>query len=327
MKTSAHRSGATAEEFARLFQFMSPEELAQHLGISLRNIYRRRVAVENQLGITLTPAGSTRSPAAKYDPRYYLKLKDGEVLIGGDAHIWPGPLTTAQRAFVHFAKKRSPAAVILNGDVFDFPGISRHPPIGWQSAPTVRQEMDAVGHFLHELEKAAGKKPKKVWTLGNHDARFETRLASVAPEFRGVHGISIKDHYPNWVPAWSCEIGPTAGDNVPDANNLIAKHRYKGGIHATHNNALWAGRSMATNHLHSLKVTPYTDYNGTRYGIDCGTLADPSSAQFSYTEDNPLNHRSGFVLLTWKKGVLLYPEVVFVHDDTHVQFRGELIRV
>ena len=109
----------------------------------------------------------------------------------------------------------------------------------------------------------------------------------------------------------------------------MIKHRGpKGGVHATHNNTIAAGKTMVTNHLHSLKVTPYDDYNGTRFGVDTGTLADPNGPQFlDYSEDNPKNHRSGFAVLTFRRGVLMWPEIVAVVDKDHVQFRGELIKV
>jgi hypothetical protein len=85
---------------------------------------------------------------------------------------------------------------------------------------------------------------------------------------------------------------------------------------------------MVTGHLHSLKVTPYTDYNGIRYGVDTGTLADIYGPQFeNYLEQNPINWRSGFAVLTFKNGVLLMPELAMVHTKDTIQFRGEVINV
>jgi hypothetical protein len=103
--------------------------------------------------------------------------------------------------------------------------------------------------------------------LGNHDARFENRLAANAPQYEQVHGFSLKDHFPAWRPCWAVWNGST-----------VIKHRYKGGVHATHNNTVNSGVNIVTGHLHSLKVTPFDDYNGTRYGVDTGTLADPQGA-------------------------------------------------
>jgi hypothetical protein len=85
---------------------------------------------------------------------------------------------------------------------------------------------------------------------------------------------------------------------------------------------------MVTGHLHSAKVTPYTDYRGIRYGVDTGCLADTYHDAFQgYLEDNPRDWRAGFCILTFVDGVLLMPELVLVYDETHVQFRGALYEV
>ncbi len=206
---------------------------------------------------------------------------------------------------------------MLNGDVIDACSISRFPPIGWESLPTVQQEIEAAQDRLHEIEQAAGK-AHKIYSLGNHDSRFETRLATVASEFAKVRGMHLKDHFPLWQACWSIFVN----------DSVVIKHRFKGGIHATHNNAIWSGRSIITGHLHSAKVTPLSDYNGTRYGVDTGCIADTEHRAFvDYTEDNPKNWRSAFCLLTFKDGRLLQPELAIVWDKNHMEFRGEVIRV
>ena len=86
---------------------------------------------------------------------------------------------------------------------------------------------------------------------------------------------------------------------------------------------MWAGRTIVTGHLHSLKVMPLSDLNGTRWGVDCGTMAEPYGPQFEdYTEDNPRSHRSGFIVLNFEDGVLRWPEIVHVVGDGVVDFRG-----
>jgi hypothetical protein len=130
--------------------------------------------------------------------------------------------------------------------------------------------------------------------------------------------MHLRDHFPRWVPCWAAWIN----------DDVVVKHRYKGGTHAAHNNTLYAGKTMVTGHLHALKVSPFNDYHGTRWGVDTGTIADPQGPQFvDYTEDNPKDWRAGFVVLTFKDGELLWPEVVRVMDDEHVDFRGKVIRV
>ena len=150
------------------------------------------------------------------------------------------------------------------------------------------------------------------------NSRFETKLATIAPEYAHIHGVHLKDHFPFWRPCWAVQLN----------DDTIVKHRYKSGVHATYNNTLHSGKTIITGHLHALKVTPHSDYKGTRFGVDCGSLADPYGPQFyNYTELNPLSWRSGFVVLTFKDGVLLWPEIAFVRSEGVLDFRGELISV
>jgi hypothetical protein len=69
------------------------------------------------------------------------------------------------------------------------------------------------------------------------------------------------------------------------------------------------------------------DYNGIRWGVDAGTLADIYGPQFSYLEDGPRSWVSGFVRLKWVSGRLLTPELIRVVEPGIVEFRGELIEV
>jgi hypothetical protein len=144
------------------------------------------------------------------------------------------------------------------------------------------------------------------------------RLASqVGDTFKGIEGMDLRDHFPFWKFSMSIMIN----------NHTMIKHRYLNGIHAIYNNTVKAGTSIVTGHLHSLKVTPWTDYNGTRYGVDTGTLCDVNGDQFNYSEDNPKNHRSGFAVLTFNNGRLMPPELCEVIDEGAVYFRGSVIEV
>lgn len=255
----------------------------------------------------------------KDSARKQLKIKDGIVLVGSDLHIWPGKPSDGFRAFVHFleAPPGDLKAVVLNGDVIDASSISRHPPIGWEKQPDICDELAAADEALEEIS-AAAKKARRLWTLGNHDLRFNTRIASLLPEFRGVAGTRLKDHFPDWEPAWSVSIN----EGGPGAT--VVKHRFKGGANASFANAQASGVNIVTGHLHSMRVSPFTDYRGTRFGVDGGMLADPRGRQFlGYTEDNPLNWRQGFVVLTFKGGRLLWPEFVHVTRPNWYEWRGQ----
>ncbi len=307
-------------DFIAKFEQIGCKAMARELGMSERGISLRRVRLEEkyqrQLTSPHTASGQTRHNVA-HPHRVELDVINGVVLVGSDAHYWPGPASTAHRAFVKFCREIKPAAVIMNGDAIDAATISRHPPIGWEKRPPLIAEIEAAQERMGEIEKAAGR-AQKIWTLGNHDGRFETRIATVAPEYAKIHGVHLRDHFSLWEPCWSAWIN----------NDVVVKHRFKGGMHAPQNNTLWAGRTMVTGHLHSAKVQPITDYNGTRYGVDTGCLANTDGKQFvDYSEDNPKNWRSAFAVLTFKGGKLLMPELVMKWDDDHVQFRGEIVAV
>src|SRR5690348_12832337 len=159
-----------------------------------------------------------------------------------------------------------------------------------------------------------------IWNLGNHDSRFETYLAEHVPEYASVTGFRLKDHFPGWIPAWRTDF--VNGEEI----ELIVKHRFKGGMYAANNNALWAGTSIITGHLHDLYVKAITDVRGVRWGASAGTLADCGDRlSVNYTEDNPVNWQSGFLVVTFKEGKLTGIETVHALPDGRVLFRGDVV--
>jgi len=311
----SYKTMCSDERFVELFTTMGASATARMLGVGERSVYRRRNLLEDQLDRPLHPP--SRSPLTQHNDRIEIELKDGVILVGSDAHYWPSDQgTTAHRAFVRFCEDMEPNVVVMNGDALDGASISRHPPRGFEETPSVVEELSAVTERLSEIEDAAPK-ARRFWTMGNHDQRFEGKLAVAAREFNEVLGTRLVDHFEEWVFTYALLVN----------DDLMIKHRWKGGIHATHNNALWSGMTMVTGHLHSLKVTPLTDLKETRWGVDTGTLADCFGPQFAYAEENPRNWRSGFIVLSIQKGVLRWPEIVHVVEPGVVEFRGELIEV
>lgn len=307
------KSQETSEaDFADCIKKYGMRGTARKLGIGLSAVFKRRARLENKYHVAIAAPDNQSPRPTQYPQRHQIKITDGIVLVCGDAHYWPGPPSLMHRAFVAFCKEFKPKAVVHVGDVLDAPTISRYTPIGWESRPLLADEVETAKERLWEIEEATFRIPK-VWTLGNHDARFETRLAHVAPEYAKIHGVHLRDHFPQWVPCWSCWIN----------DDLVIKHRFKSGHYAPFQATLWAGKSLVTGHLHSAKVMPLTDYNGTRYGVDVGCIAETDHKAFvDYTEDNPKNWRSAFGVFTFKDGKLLLPELVLKWDANRIQFRG-----
>ena len=323
----SHNETCTDMEFIQLWEkLQSATEIAKHLGIPNRAVHLRRRWIEENHKITLIAKDHRGANYAVNRPKSFSPLRqvklgmlDSCVIVFSDAHFIPAQRTTAFKGLLWAIQEFKPHAVICNGDAFDGASISRHD-ITDQPQTSVIQELKACQGALGEIEetaKAARHNVKLLFTWGNHDIRFGNRLAQHAPQFKEVQGFKLTDHIPDWDFCWA--VWPT--------DNVIVKHRYKGGIHATHNNTVNAGVSVVTGHLHSLKVTPFSDYNGCRYGVDTGTLAETDGPQFTYAEINPSNHRSGFAVLNFFNGQLLTPELVQKFDEDQIQFRGEVIDV
>lgn len=315
----------TESEFIEAWKKLgSAVSVANYIGTDVRNVHKRRRSIEARHGIQLVGVAKNSPDARIVYPvngvRATTEIDSGVVMVASDCHYWPDVISTAHRAFVKLAKELKPAICVINGDAFDGASISRHPAGGtWQSLPSVKQELEACQDRLEEIQKAAtGAQLSFLW--GNHDLRFNARLQSqVGDTFKGVMGMNLNEHFPLWRFSMSLMIN----------DHTMIKHRYHNGIHAIYNNILKSGTSMITGHLHSLKVTPWTDYNGTRYGVDTGTLSPVDADAFTYSEDSPKNHRSGFAVLTFHEGRLMPPELceVVSEEEGLVYFRGQVIKV
>lgn len=312
------RAATSDEEFIALFKRVGGTQTAAILGVKEDNIYKRRRRLEEKYGIIAAPTTST----VEHPGRVPLELLDGTILVGSDFHIWPGETSTCLRAFKRAITDIQPDAVILNGDVMDFPRISRHPQ-NWETAPDPKEEIEAAQDHLNDIEQACKRGARKIWPIGNHDQRFEAMFANATPQMRGVKGVHLNDNFPNWEKAMSCMVN----DGIPSAT-MIKHIPVGGGINATRNFTVKAGINTVHSHLHRQSVQSVSDYRHVDYyGVDTGCVADKEHRAFLYTQDAPLDWRSGFVLLTYKDGRLMYPELFTKWDADHVQFRGALIRV
>jgi hypothetical protein len=306
------------EEFIALFkEHGSPTKVAKIIGVAEKSVYLRRARIMRDTGISMDSFSATQnhiftSAIRKNEMRY--EVRGQTVIVASDCHYWPGESTVAHKALIKLLKQIKPVAIVLNGDVFDGARVSRHDPLYRNETPTVRQELEVCQDRLGEIEKASHNSTL-FWLYGNHDTRLWRYMRINAPECEGAFGADLFDYFPGWHCGYVMHIN----------NNTVIKHRWHNGIHATYNNVLKGGRSIVTGHLHRLQVSAWGDYNGRRYGVDTGTLADTQGEQFAYLEGNPTPWASGFAVLTFDKdGMLLPPELVEVIGET-AYFRGKAV--
>lgn len=300
----------------------SPQKFATIHKMDVRSVYNRRRSIESRLQIELPTFNDDRVSVEKKiaqtegHTRRGMDIEKGRVIVFSDAHFWPDITTTAYKALLEVIKEFKPTAIVCNGDAFDGAGISRHPRMDFDKLPSVKEELEACQHYMGGIE-AVAKGAKLFWPLGNHDQRFTANIVNFLPAYEGVPGTSLREYFPLWQPCWSFWIN----------EDTCIKHRWKGGWTGGRSNSLNSGVNMITGHTHALNVIGVTDYNGTRWGVQTGTLADPHGQQFNYTEDAPKDWMSGFIMLTFDRSKLLQPEMIRVWGEDEVEFRGEIRKV
>lgn len=307
----------TEDEFIAMCRSgMTSADIAVKTKTNLRSVMSRRARLKRR-DICLDPEVNEEYNAIRQEV-----VTDGTVIVGSDAHYWPDRVPTMHRAMVALCKKLKPAIVVANGDMLDGSSVSRFPSIGWEKIPTLKEELETVVDRMDEIFKAS-RNATHYWTAGNHDLRFESRLANVASEYRGIKGIHLKDHIQGWTPCWALEV------NRETSSWTEIRHREKGGIHASYRNTIEAGITMVTGHDHRADVVPYNDRRGRRYGVRAGMMAEsPLNSQFrDYLEARRINWQPAIAILTYQGGRLLYPELCLQAEPGLVEFRGEFISV
>jgi predicted phosphodiesterase len=333
----------TDKEFiAKWKEFPSPTALGKELGTNIRNIMARRRMLEIKYGIVLATDPNykaqqlenykercrqeknerqaklqERLDATQHSVRRGMELEKGRVIIFSDAHFTE-ETTTGFKALLKFIEYFKPKAIICNGDAFDGAVLSRFPAINYDRKPTVLEELNYCKTHLEAIEKVKPAGCRLVWTLGNHDMRYESFLVSRASEFSGVDGFSLKYHFPNWETCWSFWVN----------DDTVIKHRHKGGRYAGYQNVQASFCNIFTGHTHVLTCSPISTFDQkTFWGVQTGTLADINSDSFQYTEDNSKDWRQGFIMASWERGRLLMPEMIMTCGEDEVEFRGEILQI
>jgi len=241
---------------------------------------------------------------------------DFTMVVFSDSHVIPRNPSLASKALIKVLEQVRPEYVVCLGDTFDFASISKHAKSGWEKRFSVAEELEAGCDLLKQVVQATPNSVR-VLTFSNHDGRYDGILAAKAPEFEGVAGFSLRDHIGK---DWQYGISMLVNEKV------MLKHQWHGGVHGAWNNVLKSGISIITGHTHKQGCKPYTDYTGTRFGVEVGTLSEIDNAMYNYTEHAPVDWISGFTVLTFKDGKLITPEFVAVLDGV-AYFRGAVVAV
>lgn len=158
--------------------------------------FQRKAGIKESLGVRKVMHNISKTSRAQDVASYaeecvtpwngaYNKLdleKDSVLLqIGSDFHsAFVDPF--AMRVWLDIAKKYQPDGVRFNGDLVDFPKLSRHRQLPGHFALNLQQEIDSGVKIMADTRRAAPKADMKL-VMGNHDIRLVTALADAAPVF------------------------------------------------------------------------------------------------------------------------------------------------
>ena len=281
-------------------------EAARATGISATTLRRRA----EKYSVNGNPYAA---PDWTYPERIDIELRGKTILIGGDAHFWPGQRSLIWEAFVEVANDIKPDGIILNGDMIDGTRVSRHPRLRNQSAPRVVDELKECKRQIDRLPSSG----IQVWNVGNHDQRVDHYLANNAPEADELAG-SLR----SWFPDWQFGYAVMINEGLPRVIPAEVRHFYRSGVHARWNNGLYSGIHMITNHTHGLGTTPINNRMGRIYTVETGMLNSNHAPQFEYHQGMQSRANGGFALLTFTDDGHLLPPELCEHVYGKAWFRG-----
>jgi len=116
-----------------------------------------------------------KSHADEYEP---FVIKQSKILNISDLHF-PYHDNEAIKLALNYGLKKKVDCILINGDLIDFAGISRHEK-DWRQR-SINDEFNSVRAFLKGLRKLFPK-TRIVFKYGNHDERWEKYLFLKAPE-------------------------------------------------------------------------------------------------------------------------------------------------
>lgn len=111
------------------------------------------------------------------------------IQVGSDFHSkFMDPF--AKRVWLDVARRYKPDGIRFNGDLPDFPKLSKHRQLPGHFALNLQQEIDICVDFMGETRKRSPNSDIK-WILGNHDMRLVYALAEAAPVYCDLRSINF----------------------------------------------------------------------------------------------------------------------------------------
>lgn len=174
----------------------------------------------------------------------------------------------------------NPSEVIIGGDLFDFPGLSKHAAHAGYTA-TTEDSVESGHSLLADYKSAAPKKAKRRFIPGNHDQRTELYLWRHAERLAYLYGGGLRESVEK--AGWSY-----VGKGYPHSMLTITPHlaaahgwlvRKQAGMSALAH-VEFLGHSVLIGHTHRQGISQRTQHELTgglrvHKGVEAGCLCLP----------------------------------------------------
>lgn len=171
------------------------------------------------------------------------------VAIVSDIHF-PNHCAKAVKTFLAFVRQYRPDQVVLNGDIMDFQGLSKHADASTESR--VLSEARVGADFLDGLRREVGAGCKIDFNEGNHDMRIRTFVEQNAPQLEGLLSLPEMLDFKRR----KIDFMPYTGDDVRFLSpKLGVTHGSFHGTQYTRETILKYGVSLIVGHAHRPQFT------------------------------------------------------------------------
>jgi predicted phosphodiesterase len=208
-------------------------------------------------------------------------IKEDSLLILSDVHIPYHDIDALTAIFDHIQGQKIDA-VLLNGDILDFYGLSRF--TRDPKKRSVAEELDMLGFFYRALKEIL--QVPIYYKYGNHEERYDHFLWMKAAEIIGVPEFSLENVITNRMPG----VKIIKDKRIVRFGHLsiIHGHEYASGIFQSVNVArglfLKSKVSSLQGHAHQVSEHTETDMNGkitTTWSVGCLCDMHPDYAKLN----------------------------------------------
>jgi predicted phosphodiesterase len=224
------------------------------------------------------PYNLPKSDAVDYTP---FVIPESKILIMSDIHI-PYHDVKAITSVFEFMEVEGTEAILLNGDILDFYGLSRF--VRDPKARSVAGELEMLAEFYNVILQYFN--VPIYYKLGNHEERYDHFLYMKAAELTGVPEFTLEKVIENRMPG----VQMIKDKRIVKFGNLniIHGHEYNSGIFQSVNVArglfLKSKVSSLQGHSHQVSEHTETDMNDnitTTWSVGCLCDMHPDYAKLN----------------------------------------------